>query len=119
MTLAKRIIPCLDVDKGRVVKGVNFLNIRDAGDPIEIAKRYDEELSQLNLKLPFRDFANPSSLHLYPIQTNQRGRVFDLCHKEGMKVNVHYKPIHIQPFWQDKGFLPGDHPNSEAYYSKV
>ena len=43
MTLAKRIIPCLDVDKGRVVKGVNFLNIRDAGDPIEIAKRYDDE----------------------------------------------------------------------------
>ena len=43
MTLFKRIIPCLDVDKGRVVKGVNFLNIRDAGDPIEIAKRYDDE----------------------------------------------------------------------------
>ena len=43
MTVAKRIIPCLDVDKGRVVKGVNFLNIRDAGDPVEIAKRYDKE----------------------------------------------------------------------------
>ena len=38
MTVSKRIIPCLDVDKGRVVKGVNFLNIRDAGDPVEIAK---------------------------------------------------------------------------------
>ena len=43
MSVAKRIIPCLDVDKGRVVKGVNFLNIRDAGDPVEIAKRYDAE----------------------------------------------------------------------------
>ena len=43
MSVAKRIIPCLDVDKGRVVKGVNFLNIRDAGDPLEIAKRYDTE----------------------------------------------------------------------------
>ena len=43
MSVAKRIIPCLDVDKGRVVKGVNFLNIRDAGDPIEVAKRYDDE----------------------------------------------------------------------------
>ena len=43
MAVAKRIIPCLDVDKGRVVKGVNFLNIRDAGDPVEIAKRYDAE----------------------------------------------------------------------------
>lgn len=43
MALARRIIPCLDVDKGRVVKGVNFLNIRDAGDPVEIARRYDNE----------------------------------------------------------------------------
>lgn len=41
--LAKRIIPCLDVNKGRVVKGVNFLNLRDAGDPVEIAKRYEQE----------------------------------------------------------------------------
>ncbi|MEO6699478.1 MAG: HisA/HisF-related TIM barrel protein, partial [Paraperlucidibaca sp.] len=43
MTLAKRIIPCLDVDQGRVVKGVKFLDIRDAGDPVEVAKRYDEQ----------------------------------------------------------------------------
>lgn len=43
MTLAKRIIPCLDVDGGRVVKGVQFVDIRDAGDPVEIAKRYDEQ----------------------------------------------------------------------------
>lgn len=41
MGLAKRIIPCLDVDNGRVVKGVQFVDIRDAGDPVEIAKRYD------------------------------------------------------------------------------
>jgi cyclase len=43
MPLAKRIIPCLDVDQGRVVKGVNFLNIRDAGDPVEVARRYNEQ----------------------------------------------------------------------------
>ncbi len=41
--LAKRIIPCLDVNAGRVVKGVNFINLRDAGDPVEIAKRYNDE----------------------------------------------------------------------------
>ncbi|MFN9029560.1 MAG: imidazole glycerol phosphate synthase subunit HisF [Betaproteobacteria bacterium] len=41
--LAKRIIPCLDVTAGRVVKGVNFVELRDAGDPVEIAKRYDEQ----------------------------------------------------------------------------
>ena len=41
--LAKRIIPCLDVDAGRVVKGVQFVDIRDAGDPVEVARRYDEQ----------------------------------------------------------------------------
>lgn len=43
MTLARRIIPCLDVDGGRVVKGVKFVDIRDAGDPVEVARRYDEQ----------------------------------------------------------------------------
>lgn len=43
MALARRIIPCLDVDDGRVVKGVNFVGIRDAGDPVEIARRYNEQ----------------------------------------------------------------------------
>jgi cyclase len=43
MSLAKRIIPCLDVTAGRVVKGVNFVGLRDAGDPVEIARRYDEQ----------------------------------------------------------------------------
>jgi len=43
MGLAKRVIPCLDVDNGRVVKGVNFVDIRDAGDPVEVAARYNRE----------------------------------------------------------------------------
>lgn len=43
MPLAKRIIPCLDIDNGRVVKGINFVNIRDAGDPVEVAKRYNQQ----------------------------------------------------------------------------
>ena len=43
MGLAKRIIPCLDVANGRVVKGVKFVNLRDAGDPVEVARRYDEQ----------------------------------------------------------------------------
>jgi cyclase len=43
MSLTKRIIPCLDVDNGRVVKGTKFINIMDAGDPVEVAKRYDKE----------------------------------------------------------------------------
>lgn len=43
MALAKRVIPCLDVDAGRVVKGINFVDIRDAGDPVEVAARYDAQ----------------------------------------------------------------------------
>ena len=43
MMLAKRVIPCLDVDRGRVVKGTNFVNLRDAGDPVEVAARYEQE----------------------------------------------------------------------------
>ncbi|HCK04294.1 MAG TPA: imidazole glycerol phosphate synthase subunit HisF, partial [Methylophilaceae bacterium] len=43
MGLAKRIIPCLDVNAGRVVKGINFIDLQDAGDPVEIAKKYNEE----------------------------------------------------------------------------
>jgi len=54
MGLAKRVIPCLDVAGGRVVKGVNFVNLRDAGDPVEVARRYDEqgadELAFLDIK---------------------------------------------------------------------
>src|SRR4051794_37509972 len=41
--LAKRIIPCLDVTGGRVVKGINFVNLRDAGDPVELAERYNDQ----------------------------------------------------------------------------
>lgn len=61
MTLAKRIIPCLDVAGGRVVKGVNFLNLRDAGDPVELAKRYGDagadELTFLDISASVEDRA--------------------------------------------------------------
>ncbi len=57
MALAKRIIPCLDVDNGRVVKGVQFLDIRDAGDPVEVAKRYDEQGAD---EIPFLDITASS-----------------------------------------------------------
>ncbi len=64
MALAKRIIPCLDVDNGRVVKGVKFENIRDAGDPVEIARRYDEqgadEITFLDITASSMDAIPPS-----------------------------------------------------------
>jgi len=60
MGLAKRIIPCLDVDRGRVVKGVNFAGLRDAGDPVEIARRYDEQGAD---ELTFLDITASSEEH--------------------------------------------------------
>ena len=65
MALAKRVIPCLDVDLGRVVKGVNFVGIRDAGDPVEIARRYNEEgaptRSRFSISRPATKSAIPQS----------------------------------------------------------
>lgn len=55
--LTKRVIPCMDVKDGRVVKGVNFVNLRDAGDPIELARRYDEQLAD---EVVFLDIAATS-----------------------------------------------------------
>jgi cyclase len=55
--LAKRIIPCLDVDRGRVVKGINFVGLRDAGDPVEIARRYNEQCAD---ELTFLDITASS-----------------------------------------------------------
>ena len=61
MPLAKRIIPCLDVDGGRVVKGVRFVEIRDAGDPVEVAQRYDEQKAD---EITFLDITASSSARL-------------------------------------------------------
>jgi len=58
MPVAKRIIPCLDVDEGRVVKGIRFVDIRDAGDPVEAARRYDEQGAD---ELTFLDITASSS----------------------------------------------------------
>jgi imidazole glycerol-phosphate synthase subunit HisF len=60
MTLTKRIIPCLDVTAGRVVKGINFLELRDAGDPVEIARRYDEQGAD---EITFLDITATSDQH--------------------------------------------------------
>jgi len=58
VTVAVRVIPCLDVDAGRVVKGVNFIGLRDAGDPVELARRYDEQGAD---ELTFLDITASSS----------------------------------------------------------
>ena len=75
MGLAKRIIPCLDVDKGRVVKGVKFVDIRDAGDPVEVARRYNAEGAD---EITFLDITATHEGRKTMVQTVERmaGEVF-------------------------------------------
>jgi cyclase len=76
MSLAKRIIPCLDVNAGRVVKGVNFVGLRDAGDPIEIAKRYDDQGAD---ELTFLDITASS---------DERGLILDIIERVAAQVFI-------------------------------
>ncbi len=74
--LAKRIIPCLDVNAGRVVKGVNFVNLRDAGDPVEVARRYNEEGAD---EITFLDITASS---------DQRGLILDIIERVADQVFI-------------------------------
>jgi cyclase len=74
--LAKRIIPCLDVNAGRVVKGVNFVNLRDAGDPVEIAKKYNDEGAD---EITFLDITASS---------DQRGLILDIIERVAEQVFI-------------------------------
>ncbi len=74
--LAKRIIPCLDVDGGRVVKGIKFVDIRDAGDPVEIARRYDEQGAD---EITFLDITASS---------DERGTMVSVVEKVAMQVFI-------------------------------
>jgi imidazole glycerol-phosphate synthase subunit HisF len=76
MGLAKRIIPCLDVTDGRVVKGVNFVKLRDAGDPVEIARRYDEQGAD---ELTFLDITASS---------DNRGLIFHIIEEVASQVFI-------------------------------
>ena len=87
----------------------------------QLAKRYDELLKDLPIILPTRHPENGSALHLYPIQIKAesgktRKKVFDHLRANDIGVNVHYIPVHTQPYYQAMGFATGDFPNSEAYY---
>tara|TARA_B100000795_G_scaffold137640_1_gene102846 strand:+ start:2391 stop:3149 length:759 start_codon:yes stop_codon:yes gene_type:complete len=76
MTVAKRIIPCLDVNEGRVVKGINFVELKDAGDPVEIARRYNEEGAD---EVTFLDIT--ASAH-------NRGLLFDIIEKVAKQIFI-------------------------------
>ncbi len=76
MTVAVRVIPCLDVDAGRVVKGVNFENLRDAGDPVELARRYDADGAD---ELTFLDITASSG---------DRGTTYDVVNRTAGEVFI-------------------------------
>jgi len=76
MTVAKRIIPCLDVNEGRVVKGINFVELKDAGDPVEIARRYNEEGAD---EVTFLDIT---------ASTHNRGLLFDIIENVAKQIFI-------------------------------
>ena len=76
MSVAKRIIPCLDVNDGRVVKGINFVDLKDAGDPVEIAKKYNEQGAD---EVTFLDITASS---------DNRGLLFDIVEKVAKQIFI-------------------------------
>ena len=76
MSVAKRIIPCLDVNDGRVVKGINFVDLKDAGDPVEIAKKYNEQGAD---EVTFLDITASSEY---------RGLLFDIVEKVAKQIFI-------------------------------
>ena len=86
----------------------------------QLAAQYDDLLKDLPVVLPFRQPENRSALHLYPIQVSpeKRRQVFDYLRQHDIGVNVHYIPVHTQPYYRKKfGFAHGDFPNAEYYYA--
>ena len=81
-----------------------------------LAARYDRLLAGLAVSRPAQDPSGYSALHLYPVQVADRARVFAGLRAAGIGVNVHYIPVHTQPFWQGRGYARGQFPVAEAYY---
>ena len=88
-------------------------------------KRYDELLKNLPVVTPYQDMDSYSALHLYPIiiQTdkvkNTRKEIFEALRASGIGVNVHYIPVHMQPYYENAGFKNGSYPNAESYYNNT
>ncbi len=90
-----------------------------------LAQRYDELLANLPVVTPWQHPDSHSALHLYPIRLrldaipHSRREVFEAMRKGGIGVNVHYIPVHLQPYYRKMGFHPGQFPEAEAYYSEA
>lgn len=84
-----------------------------------IAQRYTQQLSELPINTPWQHPDTFSAYHLYPIRINNRKSVFDKLRSADIGVNVHYIPVHTQPYYQNLGFKIGDFPVAEAYYQEA
>ena len=91
----------------------------------ELARRYDQLLADLPLILPVALPDRQSALHLYVVEIDQdrcrrtRAQVYAYLRSAGVGCNVHYIPIHLQPFYRARGFAPGDFPVAESYYARA
>lgn len=90
----------------------------------QLVLRYQEKLAELPLQLPVIDEENPSAWHLYVVQVDEnaaysRKDVFDTLRQHNIGVNVHYIPVHTQPYYQRLGFTWGDFPQAEQYYRRT
>jgi UDP-4-amino-4,6-dideoxy-N-acetyl-beta-L-altrosamine transaminase len=91
----------------------------------ELASRYDRLLADLPLTLPWQHPDTYSAWHLYVIRlkleeiSSSRNEVFDYLRQQGIGVNVHYIPVHIQPYYQNVGFQIGQYPEAEKYYQQA
>lgn len=91
----------------------------------ELARRYDERLSLMPVTIPWQHPDSYSGLHLYPIRLKldhiqpSRLQVFESLRQQGIGVNLHYIPVHTQPYFERMGFMVGDFPESERYYAEA
>jgi UDP-4-amino-4,6-dideoxy-N-acetyl-beta-L-altrosamine transaminase len=92
----------------------SFINQRH-----ELVKIYNKSLQDLDLQLPWQHPDSYSAWHLYVIRLNERRQVFASLREAGIGVNVHYIPVHTQPYYQQMGFKFGDFPEAEKYYSEA
>jgi dTDP-4-amino-4,6-dideoxygalactose transaminase len=87
----------------------------------ELARRYDQKLAEMNAVLPYQHPDGYSALHLYPVWIDPlhrpRVEVFKAMRARGIGVNVHYIPVHTQPYYRALGFSPGTFPKAERYYA--
>lgn len=86
----------------------------------QLAQRYDAKLTDLPIKLPYQHSSGYSAYHLYPIvlkDVSKRLEVFNTLRAAGIGVNVHYIPVHTQPYYRERGYRLGDYPEAEAYYA--